>query len=45
MPLIVARPEPFYKSATILNWWHNLEQRSIELSLEYRYMFITDITN
>ncbi len=45
MPLIVRRPEPFYKSATILNWWQSLEQRSIELSLEYRYMFITDITN
>lgn len=22
-----------------------MEQRSIELSLEYRYMFVTDITN
>ena len=32
--------------ATIIsNWWSNLEQRSIELSIKYKYMFITDITN
>lgn len=37
--------EPFHKSTTILNWWNTLEQRSIGLSLEYRYMFVTDITN
>ena len=30
--------------ATIIsNWWSNLEQRSIELSIKYKYMFITDI--
>jgi len=29
----------------IHNWWMNLEQRSIALSLEYKYMFVTDITN
>lgn len=32
-------------ASTILNWWNNLEQRSIELSLSYRYMFVTDIAN
>ena len=37
--------EEFYKSTTILNWWNAMEQRSIELSLEYRYMCVTDITN
>lgn len=32
--------------ATIIsNWWSNLEQRSIEFSIKYKYMFITDITN
>lgn len=32
--------------ATIIsNWWSNLEQRSIVLSIKYKYMFITDITN
>lgn len=30
---------------TILGWWEHVEQRSIELSLQYKYMFITDITN
>ena len=37
--------EPFHKATTINNWWNSMEQRSIELSLEYRYMFVTDITN
>lgn len=37
--------EPFHHSTAILNWWNSMEQRSLELSLEYRYMFVTDITN
>ena len=45
LPIIPKEKEPFYKSTTILNWWSAMEQRSIELSLEYRYMFVTDITN
>lgn len=45
LPVIPEKVEPFYKSATILNWWNTMEQRSLELSLEYRYMFVTDITN
>lgn len=45
LPIIPKEKEPFHKSATILNWWSTMEQRSIELSLEYRYMFVTDITN
>jgi len=45
IPVIPAKKERFYKSTTIFNWWNQMEQRSIELSLEYRYMFITDITN
>ena len=45
LPVIPKEREPFHKSTTILNWWSSLEQRSIELSLEYRYMFVTDITN
>ena len=32
-------------AASIRNWWQHVEQRSIELSLEYKYVFITDITN
>ncbi len=32
-------------AAQILNWWNGIEQKSIELSLEYNYIFHTDITN
>lgn len=45
IPIIPKKPEAFHKASTILNWWNSMEQRSIELSLEYRYMFVTDITN
>lgn len=45
LPVIPKEREPFHKSTTIQNWWSSMEQRSIELSLEYRYMFVTDITN
>lgn len=45
LPIIPKEKEPFHKSTTIINWWTSMEQRSIELSLEYRYMFVTDITN
>lgn len=33
------------KSSQILKWWLDIEQRSIELSLEYNYLFHTDISN
>lgn len=39
------KKENFPKATTILNWWNSVEQRSVELSLEYRYMFVTDISN
>ena len=45
LPIIPKNKESFHKSTTILNLWSSMEQRSIELSLEYRYMFVTDITN
>ena len=45
LPVVPDKVEPFHKSATILNWWNSMEQRSLELSLEYRYMFVSDITN
>ncbi len=45
IPVIPQKNESFHKSTTILNWWNNLEQRALELSLEYKYMFVTDITN
>lgn len=39
------KPESFRGATSILNWWNSMEQTSIELSLKYRYMFVTDITN
>ncbi len=45
IPVIPNEKEPFHKATTINSWWNSMEQRSIELSLEYRYMFVTDITN
>lgn len=45
LPVVPEGKESFHKSATIIHWWNAMEQRSIELSLEYRYMFVTDITN
>lgn len=45
LPVVPEKVESFHKSTTIMNWWNSMEQRSIELSLEYRYMFVTDITN
>lgn len=45
IPIIPEKDESFHNSTSILNWWNKLEQRSLELSLEYRYMFVSDITN
>ena len=45
IPVVAEKKEKFHKSTTILNWWNTMEQRAIELSLEYRYMFVSDITN
>lgn len=39
------RKEPFAKATQILNWWSMMEQMPIEMSMQYRYMFLTDITN
>ena len=33
------------KAEQISNWWSNVEQRSIELSLDFDYMFETDIAD
>lgn len=33
------------QAAAVSFWWEGMEQRSIELALQYRYMFITDISN
>ena len=31
--------------ASIWIWWDQVEQQSIQMSLRYKYMFVTDITN
>lgn len=33
------------KAAQILQWWQGIEQQSIELALEYEYVFHADITD
>ncbi len=45
IPVIPDEVESFHESTTVFNWWNEVEQKSIELSMEYRYMFVTDITN
>lgn len=32
------------KATTVINWWHSVEQRSIELALKYQYVVHTDIS-
>lgn len=45
IPVIPEARENFPHSTSILNWWHEMEQKSIIKSLRYKYMFKTDITN
>ena len=33
------------KKTSILNWYNEFEQKTIELSMKYEYMAVTDITN
>ncbi|MCH7225104.1 RNA-directed DNA polymerase [Haloferula sp. A504] len=33
------------KAAQVLQWWEDVEQRSIQLSIEYEYLFHADITD
>jgi len=45
IPLTKDAKDKGVMATTIKSWWEYIEQRSIELSLEYKYLFITDITN
>lgn len=45
IPMVKREEDKSHKAAGILNWWEQIEQRGIALSLEYSYMFVTDITN
>lgn len=45
IPGLKGKEDKTLVGAIISNWWENIEQRTIELSIQYKYMFITDITN
>lgn len=45
IPRLKGEKDKTLVGATISNWWENFEQRTIELSIQYKYMFTTDITN
>lgn len=45
IPKIKGKKDKSHQAASVTSWWENVEQRSIELALKYRYMFVTDITN
>lgn len=45
IPGLKGKEDKTLVGATISNWWEKVEQRTIELSVQYKYMFITDITN
>lgn len=42
---VIVADDEYKERKTIINWWSRVEQQSIELSLQYKYLFITDITN
>ena len=33
------------KATTISNWWHSVEQKSVELALDYEYILHTDVSD
>ena len=45
IPLIKGSKDKSITATTINSWWEHIEQQSIRLSLEYKYLFQTDITN
>ena len=45
IPRLKGEKDKTLLGATISNWWEDFEQRTIELSIQYKYMFTTDITN
>lgn len=42
---IVSESENSDKAEQILNWWEQIEQKSLEFSLDYSYVYHTDITD
>jgi RNA-directed DNA polymerase len=42
---IISESDKSDKAEQILNWWEQIEQKSIQLSLEFNYIYHTDITD
>lgn len=45
IPKVKSEADKSHKAAGIVDWWENVEQKTLAFSLKYRYMFVTDITN
>lgn len=45
LPKVKGDVDRSHLAAEISHWWDGVEQRSLELALQFRYMFVSDITN
>lgn len=45
LPMVADKEEKSDKSSQIYTWWQMIEQRSITLAIDYRYLLETDITD
>lgn len=45
IPIFSAEDKKSYKAKSILNWWQQIEQQSLELALDYDCFMNTDITD
>ena len=45
LPVIKSEKDKSGKATQILTWWEKVEQKSLALSLEYEYLFHTDIVD
>ena len=45
LPVIESEEQESGRAAQILTWWEKVEQKSLALSLEYEYLFHTDIVD
>ncbi|WP_412074119.1 RNA-directed DNA polymerase [Tritonibacter mobilis] len=45
LPVVDVDDDPRPKKKQILNWWKLIEQRSLELSLEYSHVSLTDVSS
>ena len=45
LPVVDLGVDPKPKKKQILHWWKSIEQRSLELSLEFSHVSLTDVSN